>query len=70
MQNKMVTLQLSLEDVDTILNALDLKAKSITAFKDYIYDDVMSQIKDISEEEENVFIDNDKKKKKKGKEKK
>lgn len=69
MENKMVTLQLSLEDVDTILNALDLKAKSITAFKDYIYNDVMSQIKDISDEEENVFIDNDKKKKK-GKEKK
>lgn len=69
MENKMITLQLSLEDVDTILNALDLKAKSITAFKDYIYNDVMLQIKDVSDEEENVFVDNDKKKKK-GKEKK
>lgn len=69
MENKMVTLKLSLEDVDTILNALDLKAKSITAFKDYIYNDVMLQIKDVSDEEENVFVDN-KKKKKKGKEKK
>ena len=69
MKNEMVTLRLSLEDVDTILIALDLKAKSITAFKDYIYNDVMLQIKDVPDEEENVFVDNDKKKKK-GKEKK
>lgn len=45
-----VSVELSLEDVDTILNALDLKSASILGLKDYIYNYVKEELEKNREE--------------------
>lgn len=52
MDNQQVTINLTLENVDVILNALAEKSFNVNALREKIYNEVKSQVVNIEENQE------------------
>lgn len=52
MNNQQVTINLTLENVDVILNALAEKSFNVNALREKIYNEVKSQVVNIEENQE------------------